>query len=138
MGYERKRGKLTDLNRLLTGGINNNFSMIIGDPAIYSTIKYVITLDADTQLARDAAWQLVAAMAHPLTTASYSEKKKRVTDGYGILQPRYQLAWRDQNVLFMPKCMALIQGLIPIPGQYLIFTRIFLGKVLLLAKESMS
>ena len=92
MGYERKRGKLTDLNSLLSEGITNNFSLIIGDRGIYSTVKYVITLDTDTQLPRDAAWQLVAAMAHPLNKAYYCEKKKRVTDGYGILQPRVSVS----------------------------------------------
>jgi len=92
MGYERKRGKLTDLNSLLREDITDNFSLIIGDPGIYSTIKYVITLDTDTQLPREAAWQLIAAMAHPLNKARYSEKKKRVTGGYGILQPRVSVS----------------------------------------------
>ena len=100
MGYERKRGKLTDLNSLLREGITGNFSLIIGDPDIYSNVKYVITLDTDTQLPRDAASQLVATMAHPLNKARYSEKKKRVIDGYGILQPRVSvsLAGSDRSL----------------------------------------
>jgi len=100
MGYERKRGKLTDLNTLITEGTTDNFSLIIGDPDIYSTIKYVITLDTDTQLPRDAAWQLVGTMAHPLNKAKYSEKKKRVVEGYGILQPRVSvsLAGSDRSL----------------------------------------
>ncbi len=97
MGYERKRGKLTDLNSLLIEGITDNFSLIIGDPEIYTNIKYVITLDGDTQLPRDAACQLVATMAHPLNKASYSEKKKRVIDGYGILQPRVSVSLAGSN-----------------------------------------
>jgi len=51
-------------------------------------VKYVITLDADTQLPRDTARQLVGAMTHPLNRAEYDERKQRVTHGYGILQPR--------------------------------------------------
>ncbi len=88
MGYERKRGKLSDLNNLLQGEDNGQFSHIIGDIKTYSRIKYVITLDTDTQLPRDAAWQMIATMAHPLNHPVFSEKKKRVKEGYAILQPR--------------------------------------------------
>ncbi|MEO6539103.1 MAG: glucoamylase family protein, partial [Ferruginibacter sp.] len=88
MGYERKRGKLGDLNELLRGKGRQHFSLIIGEEEIYTSIKYVITLDTDTQLPRDTAWKLCATMAHPLNRPVYSEKKKRVTEGYSILQPR--------------------------------------------------
>ena len=88
MGYERKRGKLADVNQLLRGGSRDRFSLIVGETAVLSTVKYVITLDTDTQLPRDAARQFVATMAHPLNRARYDEVKQRVCDGYGILQPR--------------------------------------------------
>jgi len=88
MGYERKRGKLSDLNALLRGGSRDRFSLIVGQTAVLSTVKYVLTLDTDTQLPRDAARQFVGAMAHPLNRARYDEAKQRVTEGYGILQPR--------------------------------------------------
>ena len=97
MGYERKRGKLAELNALLRGGKNgaahglpgeNRFSLIVGNTEILANVKYVITLDVDTQLPRDAARQFVGAMAHPLNRAQYDEGKQRVIDGYGILQPR--------------------------------------------------
>ena len=66
MGYERKRGKLGDLNALLRGDSAERFSLIVGETRVLSNVKYVITLDTDTQLPRDSAWQFVAAMAHPL------------------------------------------------------------------------
>ncbi len=88
MGYERKRGKLTEMNSLLRGQGKDNFSLIVGQEELFSSIKYVITLDTDTQLPRDAAWKIVSAIAHPLNKAVYNEKKQRVTQGYGILQPR--------------------------------------------------
>ncbi len=88
MGYERKRGKLSELNQLLRGNSNDRFSVIVGDERIYSTVKYVITLDTDTQLPRDAGWKLVGLMAHPLNHPLYNEKKRRVVEGYGIIQPR--------------------------------------------------
>jgi cyclic beta-1,2-glucan synthetase len=88
MGYERKQGKLAELNAFLLRGSREGFSLIAGETAAISNVKYVITLDTDTQLPRDSAWQLVGAMAHPLNRARYDEGKQRVIDGYGILQPR--------------------------------------------------
>jgi cellobiose phosphorylase len=88
MGYERKRGKLSALNTLLKEENKKNFSRIVGDSGVLKNIKYIITLDADTQLPRDAAWKLIATMAHPLNRAVYNESKNRVMQGYGILQPR--------------------------------------------------
>lgn len=88
MGYERKRGKLSDLNHLLRGQAHDKFTKIIGDQSILRQVVYVLTLDADTQLPRDSAWKIVATMAHPLNKAVYDEQTKRVTEGYGILQPR--------------------------------------------------
>lgn len=88
MGYERKRGKLGELNSLLRGGAKDRFSVIIGDQSVLPDIKYVITLDADTQLPLGTACKLIGAMVHPLNKPLYNEKKKRITKGYGILQPR--------------------------------------------------
>jgi len=88
MGYERKRGKLAELNALLRGGSTDSFALVVGETSVLSNVKYVITLDTDTQLPRDAAWQFVGAMEHPLNRARYSESLQRVSEGYGILQPR--------------------------------------------------
>jgi cellobiose phosphorylase len=88
MGYERKRGKLGDLNAFLRGGVRDAFSLIVGDTASLTGVKYVITLDTDTRLPRDSARQLAGAMAHPLNRARYCESVERVCEGYGILQPR--------------------------------------------------
>ena len=95
MGYERKRGKLSDLNALLRGNAEDRFSVITGDQTLFRKIKYVITLDADTQLPLGTAWKLIGAMAHPLNRPWYDEKKKRVTKGYGILQPRVTVSLPD-------------------------------------------
>src|SRR6185369_9044240 len=88
MGYERKRGKLGDLNAFLRGAAPDAFARIVGETAKLSDVKYVITLDTDTQLPRDSARQLVGAAAHPLNRAIYCEPVERVCNGYGILQPR--------------------------------------------------
>lgn len=88
MGHERKRGKLMDFNAFLRSGDMNAFSEIIGDLSILPSIKYVITLDTDTQLPGDAAFKLIGAMAHPLNHPVFDEKRNVIVKGYGILQPR--------------------------------------------------
>jgi cellobiose phosphorylase len=88
MGYERKRGKLMEFNALLRGGSRECFSQIVGETAILPAIKYVITLDTDTQLPRDAARQLVGTMAHPLNRPKFDAVRGIVAEGYSILQPR--------------------------------------------------
>ncbi len=88
MGYERKRGKLSDLNAYLKGKGQNPFALVYGQRFVLSNIKYVITLDSDTQLPREAVWKIVATMAHPLNRPVYDRRKKRITEGYAILQPR--------------------------------------------------
>ena len=88
MGYERKRGKLTEFNALLRGGSRDCFLEIVGDTSILPAVKFVITLDTDTQLPRDAARQLAGTMAHPLNRPQFDPVKGVVTEGYGILQPR--------------------------------------------------
>jgi cellobiose phosphorylase len=97
MGYERKRGKLAALNSLLRGGPETDFSLIVGNMKTLPKIQYVITLDTDTQLPRDAAWQLVGAMAHPLNRPQYDENRQRVSSGYGILQPRVAVSLPGTN-----------------------------------------
>jgi cyclic beta-1,2-glucan synthetase len=86
MGWERKRGKLDELNRLLRGAQDTSF-----DPsatAIAQDIRYVITLDEGTRLPRDTVRQLIGKMAHPLNHAQIDAATGRVSQGYGILQPR--------------------------------------------------
>ncbi len=87
MGWERKRGKLMDLNRLLLG-YSDNFSVKIGDLSVLPRIRYVIALDSDTQLPRDSAGKLVGTLAHPLNRPIVDPVTRMVVEGHGILQPR--------------------------------------------------
>ncbi|WP_255505437.1 hypothetical protein [Alkalisalibacterium limincola] len=87
MGSERKRGKLAALNKLLLTGATDAFIRIAGDPGHLVGTRYVITLDADTRLPRDAARELVATLAHPLNRAQFDPVRRRIVRGYGILQP---------------------------------------------------
>jgi cyclic beta-1,2-glucan synthetase len=89
MGWERKRGKLHELNRLLRGATDTSFLLAGGlESAAPSGIRYVITLDADTRLPRGAVTRLVGTMAHPLNRPLLDSKTGRVVDGYAVLQPR--------------------------------------------------
>ena len=89
MGWERKRGKLAEFNRLRPGRRGERASPpSSGDVAALREIRYVITLDADTVLPPDAAPLLIGALAHPLNRAVFDPARGRVVRGYGILQPR--------------------------------------------------
>ncbi|HEY0255234.1 MAG TPA: glycosyltransferase family 2 protein, partial [Kofleriaceae bacterium] len=87
MGWERKRGKLEDLNATLRGA-TERFAQIVGPTDQLKDIHYVLVLDSDTELPRDAARELVGAMAHPLNRPVIDKKRGRVCHGYAILQPR--------------------------------------------------
>jgi len=88
MGWERKRGKLAEFNSLLRQEGATSYDVQIGDLAILPTFRYVITLDADTQLPQGTARKLIGTIAHPLHAPVLSEDGERVVQGYGILQPR--------------------------------------------------
>lgn len=88
MGWERKRGKLEEFNCLLRQDGATSYDVQIGELSILPTFRYVITLDADTQLPQGTAKKLIGTLAHPLHAPRLSEDGKRVVQGYGILQPR--------------------------------------------------
>jgi cyclic beta-1,2-glucan synthetase len=88
MGWERKRGKLEELNRLLRGATDTSFDVQVGELGVLPGVRYCITLDSDTRLPRDGAKKLVGVITHPLNRPRLDPRLGRVTEGYGILQPR--------------------------------------------------
>ena len=89
IGWERKRGKLHELNRLLRGATDTTFLGVGGPlPLVPTGIRYVITLDTDTRLPIGAAKRLIGKMAHPLNRPKLDLVSRRVVEGYGVLQPR--------------------------------------------------
>src|SRR5712691_6417664 len=88
MGWERKRGKIEEFNRLLRGAADTSFSVQVGELAILPSVRYCITLDTDTRLPRGAAKELVGIISHPLNRPRFNARVGRVMEGYGILQPR--------------------------------------------------
>ena len=92
MGWERKRGKLHEFNRVLRGAKDTSFVVQIGNIDQLQSMRYVITLDSDTDLPLDAGRKLVGALAHPLNRARFEPRSGRVVEGYAVLQPRVAIA----------------------------------------------
>jgi len=88
MGWERKRGKLEEFNRLLRGATDTSFSTRVGPQELLPGVRYCLTLDSDTQLPRDAARELIGIIQHPLNQPVVDPALQRVVEGYGVLQPR--------------------------------------------------
>ncbi len=117
MGWERKRGKIEELNALLLDSdrsttfsdIEGDFSEVCGG----GRIRYVITLDADTRMPPNAALDLVRTAAHPLNRPRHDPRTGRVIDGYGILQPRISIAPRSASRSRFARIFSGIVGLDP-------------------------
>ncbi|MFC1936214.1 GH36-type glycosyl hydrolase domain-containing protein [Chloroflexota bacterium] len=97
MGWERKRGKLADFNRLLLNLGSTSYTTQVGDLSVLSRIKYVITLDADTSLPQGSANRLIATLAHPLNHAEFAADGRSVVAGYTVLQPRVAIKPTSAN-----------------------------------------
>jgi cyclic beta-1,2-glucan synthetase len=98
MGWERKRGKLHELNRLLRGATDTGFVPIESEVLeVPSGVRFVITLDADTRLPRGVAQKLVGALGHPLNRPRLDPHYKRVVEGYAVLQPRVTISLPNER-----------------------------------------
>jgi cyclic beta-1,2-glucan synthetase len=93
MGWERKRGKIEEFNRLLRGATDTSFAVMVGDLSVLPDVKYCITLDSDTRLPRGVARELIGIITHPLNRPTFDPAVGRVTEGYGILQPRISVTF---------------------------------------------
>jgi cyclic beta-1,2-glucan synthetase len=97
MGWERKRGKLADFNRLLLNQVGTAYITQVGNISILPDVKFVITLDADTSLPQGSANRLVATLAHPLNHAEFAPDGRTVVAGYTVLQPRVSIKPTSAN-----------------------------------------
>jgi cyclic beta-1,2-glucan synthetase len=93
MGWERKRGKIEEFNRLLRGAADTTFAVSVGDLSVLPQVTYCITLDSDTRLPRGVAHELIGTISHPLNRPTFDPAVGRVTEGYGILQPRVSVTY---------------------------------------------
>ena len=111
MGWERKRGKLREFNQLLRG----KDTSYIGDAQLqasqYGVVRYVLTIDEDTELVANSASALVGTIAHPLNLAVIDQKRNVVTHGYGIIQPRTALRFREGSTSLFARLFGNFPGI---------------------------
>ena len=112
MGWERKRGAIIELNNLLKG-IENTFYIKSGYTDYLKELKYIITIDSDTNLKMNSAKKLIGIMMHPLNKAVIDADKKIIVDGYGIIQPRIGINIEDANKTFFTRIFAYSKGIDP-------------------------
>ena len=113
MGWERKRGKLTEFNRLLRGDRTTTYTVCGSDPAELPHVRFVITLDQDTEMPRDAARRMVGTLAHPLNRPRFDAEQGRVVEGYGVLQPRVSFHLKAANRTLFTRIFAASAGVDP-------------------------
>jgi cyclic beta-1,2-glucan synthetase len=113
MAWERKRGKIEELNRLLQGDQNTSLKLVVGLPEQLHVAKYVITLDSDSQLARDIGKKLVATISHPMNRPIIDPKVNRVTSGYAFIQPRVTISLTSATSSFFSQLFSGQAGLDP-------------------------
>ncbi len=113
MGWERKRGKLEEFNKLILGYKDTSYNTIIGNREIFNTIKYVLTIDADTELTKDSAKKLAGIMAHPLNHPVLNSDRTKVVDGYSLLQPRVGIRMKSAIASLFSRTFAGQAGIDP-------------------------
>ncbi|MFA6292015.1 MAG: hypothetical protein WC637_09555, partial [Victivallales bacterium] len=134
MGYERKRGKVNDLNAFIRGRPGRIINVSGGNQDMFKVVRYVITLDSDTQLPPSAAWKLVGTMAHPLNNPKIDGQSGRVSRGYGIMQPRISMSLIGASTSLYSKLFSGDVGIDPYTHEIsdvyhdIIGTTPFLGK----------
>ncbi|MBI6873201.1 GH36-type glycosyl hydrolase domain-containing protein [Clostridium aciditolerans] len=111
IGWERKRGKLVEFNNLIRGNQNTSYNVVSGDVKNLYGVKYVITLDADTQLPRDSAKKLIGAMSHVLNIPYLDEHQKRIIRGHGLMQPRVSVGTLSANKTLFSKIFSGESGI---------------------------
>ncbi len=159
MGWERKRGKLHEFNRLLRASqahestdqpqvstdtlrvgdtlFDTSFVVAEGDLTRLSQIRYVITLDADTVLPRDAARRLIGTLAHPLNQAEFDPDTGRVIAGYTVLQPRTEINATSANRSIFTQSLPVMPGSISIPWPSPMSIKTSLAQAFMWARASM-
>ena len=115
MGWERKRGKIEQLNRFLMGESAPELDDLLcaGDRAQLEGIRFVITLDADTQLLRDTARRMIETLAHPLNQARLSPDGRTVLRGYTIIQPGVSATMPSARASWFARIFADPRGIDP-------------------------
>ena len=116
MGWERKRGKLSEFNRLLLGKSDTGITVIVGDRGALDGVRFVLTLDGDTSLPRDTAGRLVGTLAHPLNRPRIDPMSHLIVEGYGVLQPRISVSLESAQRSRLARMSSSQPGIDPYTG----------------------
>ncbi len=111
LGWERKRGLITQFNEYILKHEKNKFKINTINQEQLPKIKYVITLDADTELVLNTAFELIGAMSHILNKPEIDEKKNIVVKGHGLIQPRIGINLDISNKNLFTKIFAGAGGI---------------------------
>ena len=113
IGWERKRGALMEFNALVSGSVDTGFTYTSCDHPPFANIRYIITLDSDTILPMGMAKKMIGTMAHPLNRPLIDPKKRIVTEGYGLMQPRIDIDVESASKTLFSRVFAGHEGLDP-------------------------
>ncbi len=113
IGWERKRGAITEFARYLRGEKKHSFFYRFGNTEDILSSKYIVTLDSDTQPSIGSVKELIGAMIHPLNRAEIDREKHRVTKGYGIIQPKVNISLSSAYQSEFSKIFAGVGGFDP-------------------------
>jgi len=111
LGWERKRGLITEFNQFLLGKTENTFKYNSLSNKELPNIKYIITLDSDTNLVLDTAKELIGAMAHILNTPVIDENRNVVIEGHALMQPRIGIDLDSSRKTLFTKIYAGLGGI---------------------------
>ncbi len=92
MAWERKRGKLEQLNAMLVDAADDAFALHEGDRTALRGVRFVVTVDADTMLPQGSVARLVGILAHPLNSPVLDATSGRLLAGFTVIQPRVEVA----------------------------------------------
>ena len=115
IGWERKRGKLEELNRLIDGTRPESADRLVyvGDPDRLSDVRFVITLDSDTQLPHDTARRMIETLAHPLNRPRFDAEGNIEAGSYAIIQPRVSPSLPSANASLFSRLFSDPVGIDP-------------------------
>jgi cyclic beta-1,2-glucan synthetase len=113
IGWERKRGKIHQINQFILGNEVQDIHLDVGEACFLKTCRYVITLDEDTKIPPDMAKILIATIAHPLNMPHYDNNLKKITRGYTIIQPTIESSLQESLKSYFSKIFASAPGMDP-------------------------
>ena len=115
IGWERKRGKLEELNRLIDGSRPDGADSLVrvGDPTHLAQVRFIMTLDSDTQMPSGTARRAIETLAHPLNQPRLDRDGRVLAGSYTIIQPRVSPSLPSTSASLFSRLFAYAVGTDP-------------------------